>query len=377
MPREPLPIGGLGHISTRRLAPGKWVATSRIRDTDGVVRQIKATGATSGKAETKLKANAARRVPATGHTLTGNTLLSDAANAWIQTLTGAPTTITAYQRAARHITLGGYRLAELRTSTIQAMLDTITAASGPATARQVRNVTRQILDMCVRDDAITTNPAAATTVAKRTRQDFTALTGADIVAIREHVTAWGQVKTPGPPRNAPLLLDFLDVLAGTGARPGEVLALRWEDVDFTAGTVTISGTLVRTNGSLWRKPEPKTARSNRTLQLPALTVQVLRVRYMRAEDKGPGAPVFASRVGGWIEASNLQSRWAQARGERWAHVTFRDYRKAVATLLKHEVGIEAAAAQLGHSSPEVTRRHYVERDGVVDFSEAIAWEVSS
>ncbi|WHU45755.1 hypothetical protein QNM97_17245 [Gordonia sp. L191] len=42
-------------------------------------------------------------------------------------------------------------------------------------------------------------------------------------------------------------------------------------------------------------------------------------------------------------------------------VTPKTFRKTVATILADEIGMEAAAEQLGHTSPEITRRHYVQR----------------
>ncbi|WP_164983828.1 hypothetical protein [Cellulomonas endophytica] len=40
------------------------------------------------------------------------------------------------------------------------------------------------------------------------------------------------------------------------------------------------------------------------------------------------------------------------------------FRKTVATMIEREVGAAAAAAQLGHSSPAVTRTHYIQRNTV-------------
>ncbi|WP_148275423.1 hypothetical protein [Gordonia polyisoprenivorans] len=42
-------------------------------------------------------------------------------------------------------------------------------------------------------------------------------------------------------------------------------------------------------------------------------------------------------------------------------MTPKTFRKTVATILADETGMEAAAEQLGHTSPENTRRHYVQR----------------
>lgn len=372
MPRDRLPIGGIGTVLTKRTTSGRWQAIARVRDRDGVVRQIKATAETKGKARTLLHTRYLDRVPPTDGALTGSTRFAVAAGMWLQELERSPAksgTVRAYVRCVNgHIIprIGSLTVREVTASRVQALVDSVADSSGPTTAKQVRGRLSQIMDMCVRDDALLHNPVTSTRSPKTRRQAVTALTARQVQEIREHVTRWGQERTYGPPRNAALLLDFLDVLAATGCRPGEVLALRWEDVDLARGTVQVSGTVVRSAGGLVRQGSPKTESSNRTVVLPRFGVLVLKKRYMRAGDKS--APVFASRVGGWIEASNLQRIWTQARGERFRAVTFRDYRKAVATLIRQAEGMDAAAAQLGHSSPEITRRHYVERDGRVDFS---------
>lgn len=72
-------------------------------------------------------------------------------------------------------------------------------------------------------------------------------------------------------------LEALYVLAvTTGMRQGELLALRWRDVDLAAGRVRITGTLYWPRGGTPAISEPKTARSRRQLQLSGAAVSALR-----------------------------------------------------------------------------------------------------
>ena len=65
------------------------------------------------------------------------------------------------------------------------------------------------------------------------------------------------------------------LLATTGMRRGEVLGLRWSDVDLDAGTVTIRSTRIR-YGTTITTSTPKTARGNRTIAIGPATAAALR-----------------------------------------------------------------------------------------------------
>ena len=60
----------------------------------------------------------------------------------------------------------------------------------------------------------------------------------------------------------------------TGLRQGELLGLKWEDVDFQDGVVRVRRTLARNKARLLLG-EPKTKRSRRTVQLTQAAVQAL------------------------------------------------------------------------------------------------------
>jgi integrase len=73
--------------------------------------------------------------------------------------------------------------------------------------------------------------------------------------------------------------DFLGPLVsmalGSGLRQGELLALRWQDVDLGAGTALVNATLQRVAGE-YRRLEPKTERSRRVVPLAGFAVEALR-----------------------------------------------------------------------------------------------------
>jgi integrase len=75
-------------------------------------------------------------------------------------------------------------------------------------------------------------------------------------------------------RNDRLAAAFV-LLATTGARRGEVLGLRWSDVDLDAGRTAIRQTVIAVHHRV-QMGEPKTARGRRTIDLDAVTVMALR-----------------------------------------------------------------------------------------------------
>ncbi|WP_443083960.1 site-specific integrase [Verrucosispora sp. WMMA2121] len=151
-------------------------------------------------------------------------------------------------------------------------------------------------------------------------------------------------------------------MLATGARIGEILALRWEDLDLAAArpTLTICGTLVYVKGQgIFRQPWTKSDAGYRMLVLPRFAVGMLIARNVGAADN-PHDAIFASRRGTWLSPNNVRRQWRQARADTdldW--VTPHSFRKTVATLIKEEADTKSAAAQLGHCSEEITTTYYI------------------
>ena len=79
-------------------------------------------------------------------------------------------------------------------------------------------------------------------------------------------------------------------------------------------------------------------------------------------EANPRDVVFPSAVGSLRDPNNFRKQWRSARDElgfQW--VTPHTFRKTVGTLLEASSGMAVASAQLGHSSENVTRKHYVQK----------------
>ena len=133
----------------------------------------------------------------------------------------------------------------------------------------------------------------------------------EIAELRARVAAWAGGNDSRPPRGLDLP-EIVDTMLGTGARIGEVLAIRRADVDLTADppTVTITGTIVKNR----RQPAPKTDYSYRALVLPSFTAAALRRQIGRSFPTDEDL-VFPSRTGGPRQADNVRRQLREARGE--------------------------------------------------------------
>ncbi|HEY4684815.1 MAG TPA: site-specific integrase [Dehalococcoidia bacterium] len=160
-------------------------------------------------------------------------------------------------------------------------------------------------------------------------------------------------------------LEALYVLAlTTGMRLGELLALRWRDVDLDAGSLSVRGTLLRTKEGMTIS-EPKTAGSRRHVSIGGLAIDGLRRHRVNqtAERllKGPAWQdndlVFANEVGKPIEDTNLRRRsfeplLAKAGVPR---IRFHDLRHTAATLLLGQgIHPKIVSERLGHSRVSIT-----------------------
>jgi len=152
---------------------------------------------------------------------------------------------------------------------------------------------------------------------------------------------------------------------GLGLRQGELLALRWSDVNLDAGTLTVRHTRNSRTGDL---AEPKTDRSRRTLRLGGQLAAALREHRRRQLEERlaagrrwhDGDYVFAAPTGQSLDASNLTHRFhAALAAAGLPRQRFHDLRHTCATL-RLEQGEELAVVSriLGHASITTTANVY-------------------
>jgi integrase len=223
-------------------------------------------------------------------------------------------------------------------------------ALSDSTIRQVYTILRAGLDGAVRDGLLARNPAALVKRPGVERREAKHLDDADVTAVLQAAQA---------SRYHPVLV----LIAATGLRKGEALALRWDRVDLDAGTIKVAATIARINHKLVIS-EPKTDRSRRTVPLPPTVVAMLRKH--RTEQKSErlragnqwtdSGLVFTTEFGGPVDPRSFLrviEVAAKAAGVEGVGVhTLRH--SAVVGWLESGVHIKAVADLLGHSSISIT-----------------------
>lgn len=365
--RPPLPVGTWGAIWYSKTGAG-FTARTRFRDVDGVTRLVKRTGATKGAARNALTSALTERTTPSTTDLTGDSRLSAALRLWIadrERANLASNTMRRYRDITDAYVMPGVGQLQLRECTTQRLdlyLQGLSERVGAATARLARTALNGALGIATRYGALTANPMRDVGGITVTSKNPEALTQDQLRAIRAAILHWqNPVGKVGAPRTVPLL-DIVDLMIATGARIGEVLAVRWSDVDLESGWVTVAGTIAFTDAKpsrAFRQEHPKSSSSWRELALPEHAVALLTRR--RVESEGNAFDlVFATRNGTAMDPSNVRTKMRSALepiGLGW--VTPHSFRRTIATRLDAVESLRTAADQLGHAGEDVTRRHYV------------------
>jgi integrase len=157
------------------------------------------------------------------------------------------------------------------------------------------------------------------------------------------------------------------VAVTTGLRRGEVLALRWSDIDLDNSTLTVRRSVEQVKRQVTFKP-PKTAKGRRLISLPSFTVDAFRKhRAEQAQERlqmGKGYEdqdlLFAQYDGNvWLPDLFTASFRRMVRNAKIGHIRFHDLRHSHATqMLMQGIHPKVVSERLGHSSIAITLDTY-------------------
>lgn len=247
----------------------------------------------------------------------------------------------------RHIVpaIGRCKLKALNPAQVQSLYRSkLDQGLSPTTVEHIHTTLHRALKQAVRWQLIPRNVCGAVTPPKRVRSDFEPLSGEQAKALLR--AAKGE------------RYEALYVLAlTTGMRQGELLGLRWGDVDLDRGVLRIRRALVTGYGKQTYEV-PKTAKGRRSVALTPTAVAALRRHGNGYEDDGP---VFRNRVGGPVHPKNLVDRSFRPllKRARLPQIRLHDLRYTAATLLLGK-GVHPKIVQemLGHANISITLDTY-------------------
>lgn len=378
MSRPRLTIGTFGTIGFQTSSNGRVTARARYRDWDGKSRLVQATGDTTRAAEQRLKAKLAERTlyqPA-GIGLTADSPFPDLVAYWLEDLDLedrlSTTTRQLYERNMRTLVLPAFKdltLREIGVARCDHFLKQL-AKQSYNRAKQARVALRLALGLAVRHEVLPRNPMDHVSRLRKPQTTPNALTPAEVNAIRTAIAFWETGLSPSGPKPDGQLGAIVEVMLGTSARIGEVLAIRRRDIDIVSAppSIRISGTIVAHRGEpTQRQDHPKTAKSRRTVALPEFAAEAVRLRLARRDDASLDALLFCNREGGPLTTNNVRRQLRHALDLAGIEgVTPHMFRRTVATAISKEAGVALAAELLGHTDPAITVRHYIRRNEMVN-----------
>lgn len=331
--------------------------------------RLSASAPTADEAIAALKAAHERAVLSVDRKLNKHSPLSDAVSIWLQEsqMRVSPQSLVRYQSNAKRLlgAAGAVPLEKVDAGFVNDLLRAIVETNGLSAARVMRKTLSGVMKMAVGRGAISHNPVRDALYLPALEKSESALTPEQMRLLKTALREWG---TNGRTRTDwKRLRDALDIMVGTSARVGEVLALRRCDVDLMRGMVTIAATIVDAGG-VHRQDHAKRSRQHRNVPMGEAALSAIG-RRMELVPEDPNALLFQTRAGNPVTVASVQkqmSAFANANPALWeelgiprSQATTHLMRRSAATAVERGAGLELSSSLLGHSSEAITRRHYV------------------
>jgi integrase len=258
--------------------------------------------------------------------------------------------------------LGRKRIAAVTVDDIAALIrDRKKDGAAPSTISNDLLPLKGAFKLAVRNRLVGTDPSSLLMKNERpgTREKVEAhvWSDAEIAALIECAEHEAEARVPHKPNvDRQNFAPLIYVACFTGLRIGELLGLRWEDVETVNGELRVERQWTRAG----EYEPPKTRSSVRRIPLSAEMTKYLAALKLRSKFSGEKHPVFASRKGTPLSHRNVTKRgFAPAAKRAGLRVSIHDTRHAFASRMISR-GIDAVTLSelLGHSNPRVTLEVY-------------------
>jgi integrase len=351
---------GEGSVYQRK--DGRWSGATYVLQPDGGRRRRQVYGATRtevSKQLAELKAKTDRGIPASISTWT---VESYSAHWLANTAHGSlkPATVANYSWMMRkHIVpaLGRVRLDSLTPAHVRELHTKVGAAGvSSRTVQLAHAVLRTMLSEAMREQVVARNVASLVRTPRVERADVTPWTPDEAAAFLDA-------------NRGDQYVHLYSTALALGMRKGELLALRWADVDLGARELRVRQTVQRLGaGQGMVIGTPKTARSRRTIPLPQLAIDSIMARrraqlvdqQLAGDRWTDNGLVFTTSIGTIIEPTNLRRSFDAAIARAGVRrIRFHDLRHTCASLLLAEgVPMRVVMEILGHSAMAITSDIY-------------------
>ena len=210
------------------------------------------------------------------------------------------------------------------------------------TVRNINQVISSAMDLAVAQKIIPANPTNSCELPKVEHQEMQTIPAEQLQAFLQEAKATG-------------VYEMYYIELATGLRRGELLGLKWSDIDWKNGIIKVKRQVARVNGEIVEAPL-KTKNSYRAVSISPQAIEVLQEQKRKTND----AYVFPSPNGGPISpdsVNNMLKRVLERAGI--PKIRFHDLRHTFATIaLQNGVDIKTVSGMLGHFSAGFTLDTY-------------------
>jgi integrase len=259
-------------------------------------------------------------------------------------------------------TLGDIPVADLKPEHLNALYAELlsngrvdgTGGLAPRTVQYVRTILRKALKDAMRLGLVDRNVTLLTDSPRSRRPEMRTWAADQVRQFLAHV------------RNDRYFMAWY-LAATTGLRRGELLGLKWRDVDLEGGRLQIRQTLVATGNRIYWS-EPKTKGSRRMVAIPEDAVLLLRGHAARQKEEKQrwsgenlGSDVVFTQPDGSPVDPDRFTRWfaRHARDAYLPHIRLHDLRHTFATLaLEAGIHVKVVSEMLGHDNIVITLDTY-------------------
>ena len=352
-----------GEGSIRKRKDGRWEGRYTAGHDPATGKQIfkSVLGKTQAEVKEKLK-NALVEAGQIDFTKSGKYTVGTWMDEWFENVAKIKVRPSSHQTYRGYIdnhikpNIGSIPLEKLTTMDLQKLYRTlltkgrverIEAENQPSglSAKTVRNINQVIssaLDLAVAQKIIPSNPTDACELPKVEHREMQTIPEEQLQAFLAEARATG-------------VYEMYYIELATGLRRGELLGLKWQDIDWKNGIIKVRRQIARVDGQIVEAPL-KTKNSYRTVTVSPQAIEVLKQQRAKAHDQY----VFPSPNGGPISPDSVNNMLKRVLARAGIpKVRFHDLRHTFATIaLQNGVDIKTVSGMLGHFSAGFTLDTY-------------------